>query len=190
MSKQERRRYFRIQDTVGMKAEPVPSSELKERLDDFWNNRHDFSIRNEFNHQLEEHLADLAAIERKYPAIARYLKVLQNQVDLLSEHIISDDELHDRERREVNISAQGISFLTSESLLIGDVVEINLQLLPNRQQIVVFAKVVSCDDMGDSQFKLTVDFEHIHEADREILVKHIHGKQLQSLGAARFKDNK
>ena len=70
----------------------------------------------------------------------------------------------------------------------GEVVELNLELLPNKQKIVVFAKVVRCEQLASKQFNITLDFEHIHESDREILIKHIHGKQLKSLGAARFND--
>lgn len=188
MSDQERRRFYRIDDTVTLKTEQIPSAQVEDKLKDFWENQHEFSLRNEFNHQLDEHAADLLAIEKKHPAIARYIKVLQNQVDLLSEKILPDDS-HSSSRKEVNISAQGITFISTESIVEGEVVELNLKLLPHNQQIVVFAKIITCDEIDDNQFKLTLDFEHIHEADREILIKHIHGKQLKSIGASRFKDD-
>ncbi len=186
MSNKERRRYHRIEDTVGIKTKSVPANQLDDRLNDFWTNNHEFSLRNEFNHQLEEHAADLLAIKKQHPAIARYLTVLQNQVDLLSTKILPDESLAKNYCCDVNISAQGISFISSEAVSTGEVIEINLQLIPSRQQIVTFAKVINCADLQKEQYRLTLDFEHIHEADREILIKHIHGKQLKSLGAARF----
>ena len=186
MSDKERRRFFRIDDTVGIKAETIPAEQLDERLNDFWTNHHEFSIRNEFNHELDQHATDLLAIEKQHPAIARYLKVLQKQVDLLSEKILPEDGLSGNSTKTVNLSAQGISFMSSESVLIGDVIEISLQLLPKKQRVVIFAKCVNCEKLDDKKYQLTVDFEHIHDADREILIKHIHGHQLKSLGAARF----
>jgi len=186
MSDKERRRFFRIDDTVGIKAETIPANQLDDRLNDFWTNHHEFSIRNEFNHELDQHVTDLIAIENQYPSIARYLKILQKQVDLLSEKLLPEDRLNGSSKSDVNISAQGISFLSTEAISTGEVVEISLQLLPKKQRIVVFSKVISCEKADDFKFKLTVDFEHIHEADREILIKHIHGQQLKSIGAARF----
>jgi len=188
MSDKERRRFFRIDDTVALKTETVPVNELDDRLKNFWTNQHEYSIRNEFNHQLDQHEADLAAIKKQFPAIARYLTVLQNQVDLLSEHILPEDGLSKEQENDVNISAQGISFLTTEAISTGEVVELSLQLLPKKQRIVIFAKVITCEKVENFQYQLTIDFEHIHEADREILIKHIHGQQLKSLGAARFND--
>jgi len=186
MTEKERRRFFRIDDTVAIKTETIPPNQLDDRLNNFWTNHHEFSIRNEFNHKLDQHAADLIAIKNQHPSIARYLTVLQKQVDLLSENILPDDALNGSSERSVNISAQGISFLSTEAISKGEVVEISLQLLPKKQRIVVFAKIIRCDKADDFQYKLTVDFEHIHEADREILIKHIHGQQLKSLGAARF----
>ncbi len=189
MSDKERRRFFRIDDTVALEAKTIPADELNDKLENFWSNQHEFSLRNEFNHQLDQHAADLALMEKQYPTIARYIKVLQNQVDLLSESILPEHGLTKEQENKVNISAQGISFLSSEAISSGEVVELNLQLLPQKQRIVVFAKVISCEKAADFQYLLTIDFEHIHEADREILIKHIHGQQLKSLGAARFNDD-
>lgn len=186
MTDKERRRFFRIDDTVGIKTETIPADQLDTRLNDFWTNQHEFSLRNEFNHELDQHIADFLAIEKQYPAIARYLKVLQKQVDLLSEKVLPDEHLNSSSAKTVNISAQGISFVSSETVSVGDVIEISLQLLPKKQRIVIFAKIVSCEKIENDKYQLTVDFEHIHEADREILIKHIHGHQLKSLGAARF----
>jgi len=33
--------------------------------------------------------------------------------------------------------------------------------------------------------RVSLDFENLHEADREILIKHIHGKQLEALSNAK-----
>lgn len=186
MTDKERRRFFRIDDTVEIKAETIPAEQLDDRLNDFWTNQHVFSARNEFNHELDQHSSDLIAIEQQYPSVARYLTTLKKQIDYLSEKLLPDDKLNGAHESHVNISAQGISFLSTVAIAIGEVVEISLQLFPNKQRIIVFAKVISSEKAEDFQYKLTVDFEHIHEADREILIKHIHGQQLKSLGAARF----
>ena len=187
----ERRRFFRIDDIVGLKSQVVEKQELEQRLESFWNDQHQFSLRNEFNFKLEQHQADLQHIKNKMPELGRYLSVLQEQLDLLTDKILADDAAFPTQETNVNISAQGVSFTSNYQVKKDDIVELNLSLLPNQQKIVVFAKVVGCQlkDKASGEFTISLNFEHIHEADREILVKHVHGKQLKSLGAAIFEKN-
>jgi c-di-GMP-binding flagellar brake protein YcgR len=189
---QERRRFFRIDDTVGIQSTAVEKQHLNSRLDSFWNDQHKFSIRNEFNFKLEQHQADLNQIKGKMPELGRYLSVLQEQIDLLTDRIIHADDSFVAEEKDVNISAQGIAFYSDERVTAGDIIELHLKLLPGQQEIVTFARVINCISVRSAEknkFRISLDFEHIHEADRELLVKHVHGKQLKSLGATRFEEN-
>ena len=187
----ERRRFFRIEDIVGLKTQVIQKQELEQRLESFLNDQHQFSIRNEFNYKLEQHQADLQHIKTKMPELGRYLSVLQEQLDLLTDKILTGDDSFTTTEAAVNLSAQGISFISDEQVNHGDIVELNLLLLPSQQKIVVFAKVIECiqNKKTPGQYNISLDFEHIHEADRELLVKHVHGKQLRSLGAARFEES-
>ena len=44
------------------------------------------------------------------------------------------------------------------------------------------------EEADDDLFRISLDFEHIHEADRELLIKDIHAKQIEALNAARQSD--
>lgn len=188
---QERRRFFRIEDIVGLKTEVIDQQQLTEKLESFWNDQHQFSIRNEFNYKLEQHQADLKHINTKMPELGRYLTILQEQLDILTDKLLQDEDKFTDLEQSVNISAQGISFYSDEQVRKGDIIELHLKLTPGRQQIVIFAKVIEFQQINDAQgiYRISLDFEHIHEADRELLVKHIHGKQLRALGASRFEEN-
>jgi c-di-GMP-binding flagellar brake protein YcgR len=86
---------------------------------------------------------------------------------------------------QVNLSAQGISFYHELEPRADALVELNLKLLPSGQRLVIIARVVLVSsDAGQDGHKISLDFEHMHEADREILIKHIHGKQMESLSSA------
>ena len=187
----ERRRYFRIEDLVGLKTQVVDQPEVEQKLEKFWNDQHQYSLRNEFNFKLEQHQADLKKIKTKMPEVGRYLSLLQEQIDVLTNKILQDEDTFTDLEMEVNLSAQGIAFYTNEAVKIGDIVELNLKLLPGRQRIVVFSRVVDCKPVGEPEghYRIALDFEHIHEADREILIKHVHGKQLRALGASRFEED-
>ena len=117
--------------------------------------------------------------------------MLQDQIDQLTNKLLeADDDFTDSEK-QANLSAQGISFYSDTAADKGDIAELKLRLLPSRQQIVCFARVIDCKEAQHEQgkYRLSLDFEHIHEADQEILVKHVHAKQLRDFGASRFDES-
>lgn len=187
---QERRRFFRIEDIVGLRAEVIDQQQLTDKLERFWNDQHQFSIRNEFNYKLEQHQGDLKQIKQNMPELGRYLTILQEQLDILTDKLLQDEDKFTELEKTVNISAQGISFYSEEQVIKGDIVELHIKLYPGRQKIIIFSKVIDCQQVNDKQgeYRVSLDFAHIHEADRELLVKHVHGKQLRALGASRFEE--
>lgn len=188
MSK-ERRRYYRIEDSVLLQARVVKADELENKLEDFKLSRQQFSIHNSFNHNIERQIADLQTIEDKIPELARYLSGLQRQIDRLTEAVLPDQTSLQQEQQNVNLSAQGIAFFTDGEFKPVDVVELKLQLMPSAHQLLIYSRVVLVEDNKDDteagKFRVSLDFEHIHDADREILFKHIHNRQLLELGTNR-----
>ena len=187
----ERRRFFRIDDTVALQVTQVGHTELERKLEDFWANRNQYARQNEYNLKINEHLADLQAIHEKMPELARYLRVLQDQIDLLSKTAFPEQISANQVPKTVSLSAQGLSFHTHEIFKPVDIVELNLTLKPTGQRIVSFARVVLADEIAEEddfldegRYRVSLDFEHIHEADRETLVRHIHAKQVRVLGTA------
>ncbi len=187
---QERRRFFRIEDNVGLKLTTIEPGQQESRIQQFWNEQHQFSLRNEFNYRLEQHQSDLLVIKNKMPELGRYLSLLQQQLDLLTDKVINDqDDFIDFEA-SVNLSAQGISLHSEQPYSAGQLVELHIQLLPNQQKIVTLGTVIeSINPSGNKLFNLSLDFTHIHEADQELLVKHIHARQLLALSESRASDS-
>ena len=63
--------------------------------------------------------------------------------------------------------------------------EFKLKLLPSGLRLVIIARVAKVDESPErGGYRISLDFEHLHEADREILIKHIHGKQMEALSSA------
>ena len=183
----DRRRFFRINDSLGLKTSTINPKEEQQCIEDFHRNQHEYSIRNEFNFQLAQHQVDLHSIEKKMPELARYLTVMQLQIDRLIEQILPEQNAFLNDHKDVNLSAQGISYVTQDHVTIGSLQQLHLELQPSKQQLIILARVVKCQTINSStaaSFLISLDFEHIHEADQEILVKHVHSKQLQQLGEA------
>ncbi len=184
---EERRRFFRIDEEVMLAMQPIPPDQVDARLDDFWKNEHAYSIRNNYNFEIEQHIGDRQKIEKRMPELARYLRVLEKQIDQITEKLIIDDADKLLSRQHTNISAQGIAFCSDQSILPESLVELNLKLLPSGLRLVIIARVVKVEKetgQGEDGHRLSLDFEYMHEADREILIKHIHGKQMASLSSA------
>lgn len=188
----ERRRFYRIEDRVYLKAEAVDQADLAGKLEDFWSNPHQRLMRSEFHNRLDESQADFRVIQRDMPELARCLGVLQAQIDRLTEAGVADQAPTQARDIRVNLSAQGISFMTDELFSPADIVELHLQLRPFGDELVILARVVLAearersDQPGiNGRYRVSMDFEHIHSDDRETLVKHIHRKQLAALNSAR-----
>ncbi|MDH3218088.1 MAG: PilZ domain-containing protein [Gammaproteobacteria bacterium] len=183
----ERRRYFRIDDDVLLTFSSIDAAELDARLENFWSNEHEYSIRNNYNFRIEQHIADRHKIQAKMPELARYLSVLEKQIDLITDKLIADDDEKSMTRMRSNLSAQGISFVSDQNPQNDEMVELKLKLLPSGLRLVIIARVVLVEQepgQVPGQTRISLDFEHLHEADREILVKHIHGKQMEALSSA------
>ena len=182
----ERRRFFRIDDEVQLDYEVIDPAEVDARLDDFWQNEHAYSIRNNYNFQIEQQIADFHKIEQKMPELGRYLAVMREQIDRITDRLIGDEENGSLVQLPVNISAQGISFASDRVPPDSALVELKLKLLPSGLRLVIIARVIKVESKPDStQHRVSLDFEYVHEADREILIKHVHGKQMDSLSHAR-----
>jgi hypothetical protein len=184
----ERRRYYRIEDEVCLAMQLVAATEIDDRLEDFWANEHAFSMRNNYNFQIEQHIADRHKIENKMPELARYLAVLEKQIDRITEKLIGDEHDANMIQKAANLSAQGISFYADQPPPQGELVELKLKLLPAGLRLVIMARVVLVENDSSREqdkAKVSLNFENLHEADREILIKHIHGKQLESLSNAK-----
>ncbi len=183
----ERRRYYRIEDKASLATQHIDKAELDDRIEDFWSNEHAFSIRNNYNFQIEQHIADRHKIESKTPELGRYLAVLKKQIDRLTDKLITDDNDQAMTEKAISLSAQGIAYCADKAPEQDELVELKLKLLPSGLRLVIFARVVLVENANDpdvGKHRISLDFEHLHEADREILIKHVHSKQMKSLNSA------
>lgn len=181
---QERRRYYRIEEEVMLSLNPIDAADIDRRVDDFWSDEHEFSIRNNYNFQVAQHIADRQLIENRMPELGRYLRVLEQQIDRLTDRLIGDDDAATMRKKSTSLSAQGIAFYDDAPPPEGELVEFKLKLLPSGLRLVIIARVVKVDDAPQQGHRISLDFEHLHEADREILIKHIHSKQMEALSSA------
>lgn len=180
---QERRRFYRIDEAVGLSVEELTPEQSEARRKDVGEVPTGTLI-GELHMERESLLPVMRELETTHPAIARYLKLLERQVDLLARAIGDpDDNLPDTPTHTVNLSAQGVRFHHGGEIDQGQPVSVNLKLFPSRLRLELLGEVVACKPVSDGEFDIAVDFRYITPADQELLIKHIHARQLGSLGS-------
>lgn len=184
MSNQERRRFFRIEDTVNLVYKNVDEQSvnvLSHVSDDLLSN---CSLRAALDSLSQEALILGARLEKNYSDLFEYLKILDNKINLLAQaFMVRDSQFDEHDTRNVNISASGLAFETNESLKAGQFLEIKVMLTSCMAVIVAYAKVIYCreNDVGEYPYFVGIEYVNMKDDDRELLIKHVVKKQMQQI---------
>ena len=179
MLSQERRRFFRIEDSLGVSyqrisdAEAVQHQELRQSnsqlhaLDSFESRIRSLIEASKIQTPIVAELADL--LNKKLNLLINQLEIDQN---LLMHTAI---KLHD-----VNISACGMAFQLDEAVREGDRLLIELQLLPDDTRLQIVARSVACTQKDEGYF-IRLEFHDMAVDDQELLIQHIVRRQSRLL---------
>ncbi len=189
MSK-DRRRYFRIDDEVSMKYRCLTKNEFVQILRESQAGFPDkialsstfASTSNQMKHLIEN-------VRHRDADLSTCLKHINEKLDVLVRLLAANEQgLSDRPSHAVSLSASGIAFRGESEIPVGSILEIKLMLFPSFVSILTYGTVVHCqrDDDGEPDFpyRVSADFSHIQEEDRELMVKHVLQKQAQMLREA------
>lgn len=182
----ERRRFFRIDDRVAINVRILDKDKLSEAVAKSKGDRYRQGLLSQLEHESEKQLPQLRVVEKRYPEVARYLKFLEKKIDHLATSLVDPQpDVPNTPKNKVNISAQGIRFEYDRLIANGSYVELAMRLFPSRKCLVLFGRVIWCRENEEHEngkpWTLAVDYIHIDEADKELLIKHIHGRQLDYL---------
>lgn len=170
---EERRRYFRITETVGLSytildefgptdaAGDVPASDILAHL-------------TEQDKKIEMALLE---VEKESPKVAELVSLFNQKLERIVNLLTMEGRLLDQiamRIREVNISACGIAFTNEEHISEGRPLRLELTLYPEEKKIVSDGRVVSCDPAPDGRhFYMRVDFYAMSKTAQEELIQHI-----------------
>ncbi|PID42976.1 MAG: hypothetical protein CSB48_07760 [Proteobacteria bacterium] len=207
MAQQERRRFFRITDKVLMSYRVVgdKSNDSNESNESEQSEQSGVAgvstggIRHELN-VLEEKLnKKMTRLRGDEPLIAEVLELFNQKINLLvgeDGKAISDSGEDDKQVMEVNMSACGIAFPSSEKISVGALLVLNLTLTLSFVNLCLSAQVVGveerCIDSDDEAGGLSrqpwvirADFVDISEVDQELLIQNVIKRQSEQLKALR-----
>lgn len=182
---QERRRFFRIDDTVNLFYKIVDEetvTALSYVSDDVLSNSSLAAILDALS---QEARIIGFRLEKKEPEIFEYLKLMDAKINMVAQAVMMEgSKFGEHDSQDVNISASGLAFHTDEELNAGQFLEIKMMLTSCMAVIVVYAKVVYClydEDNEEFPYHIGVDYINMKEEDRELLIKHVVKKQMQQI---------
>ncbi|NEV61086.1 PilZ domain-containing protein [Thiorhodococcus minor] len=180
---QERRRYFRIEDEVGLSVVPIAAADEAAAISGFDDEGSHASLMNELRALRDTHLPQRRSLEYKFPTVAAYMRMVEKQIDLLAASVGDGDGYASAPDTRVNLSAQGLSYEARETFELGSLVEVRLTLFPDRCGIKTLGRIVRCE-RGAGCESTAVEFTQIRDADREAIIRHVHMLQRLRLQAS------
>lgn len=182
MLEQERRRYFRIDDQVGLKLVGIAAADEATAIASFDDSSARAGLVNELRAVREKHLPERRNLETRFPTVASYIEMLERQIEIIAFAIDDRDDFPNEPSQAVNLSAQGLSLASETGFAMGSLVEVSLALFPDHSRIKALARVVKCD-AEETGMVTALEFVYLREADREAIIHHVHALQRRRLQA-------
>ena len=185
----ERRSYFRIDDNVRMSLRRIAPEELEARLERL---EHDlagnFTVLSSLAAITAQMTAGLRRIENRDSDLAAYLRAIDQKIEVIGRAFIAaEPELISEAAVPVNLSAGGMCAGVEEHFEPGTDIEIRLLLFPSFTGLMIYGNVIECGPAdvdhpsGKYQEVARIEFTHIREQDRELLIRHLLRRQSDQL---------
>ncbi|CAN7614991.1 MULTISPECIES: PilZ domain-containing protein [Pseudomonas] len=183
LDEEDRREYYRIEDMIALEIRPLSALEAagQEVLQD---------ASPLFNLLSELHLSEfesqhlLRQISERDRNLAAFLKSQNKRIDLLSQVIAITVLGQIGEPQPVIISEGGIDFQHPTPIAADARLSIKLVLMPQALGLLLRARVTHCDRKGEG-FDVGTEFEHLTDAQRQLLARYILQRQAQERRLAR-----
>jgi hypothetical protein len=186
---EDRRSFFRVDDTVRLSLRRVDPAELERRLDRL---EHDlagnFTVMSSLSAITAQMTVGLRRIENRDPDLAAYLRAIDHKIEVIGRAFLAQEpELAAEKALPVNLSAGGMCVGVDECFETDALLEIRMLLFPSFTGLMIYGTVVDCrdadenDEPGEYAKLIRVEFSHIREQDRELLIRHLLRRQSDQL---------
>lgn len=170
----ERRRFFRINDKVGVAYRVLTDEEARTRQEQDPQPVDTLSLLSRYENTIDQLLPQLSS-----PVMTELFRALNNKINCVIAQLELDSRLiRDvaHRIREVNISACGMAFITEELVEAGKILSLDMILRPEANHIATYGKVLDCEQI-DGGYYLRLNFIALSPHDQEVLIQHIVKRQ-------------
>lgn len=170
----ERRRYFRIDETMGVSYRLLSEAEAKAFAKQRNKGEVDYSAN--FDNRIQT-LLDACRIQA--PIAAELIDLVNKKLNFVIHQMDIDTHLMQQvafSLQKVNVSACGMAFHCEENLALGKKLQIELLLHPGELRVTSLAQVVASSaalDGGEQDYFIRVEFQQMTNHDQELLIQHI-----------------
>jgi hypothetical protein len=190
---ENRRRFFRIDDAVRLSYRALDADEVADQVARLAEGLGgSFALMASLSAVTHRISVSLRRIEQRSGDVAAYLRALDQKIETVARALLlQDPSLPAMSEAPVNLSAGGLAIVTGECLPVGTPLEIRLLLLPTLAGILAFGAVVECTEPPAGEGHppgsrlMRVDFTHIRDEDRDLLIGHMLRRQGERLREAR-----
>lgn len=191
MSNDERRRYFRINDTMGIAFHHIGKKEADSLAEQIMTKSGVVDYAANFDNRIHT-LLDSCRLQS--PIAAELIDLVNRKLNFVIHQMELDTNLMQKVAynvKQVNVSACGLAFFEDQELECGQLLHIDILLHPGELHVAAIAKVVDCHKAMNEvenreQFLVRLDYEYIHEHDQELLIQHIVKQQSVQLKKQRM----
>ena len=183
--KQERRRFFRIEDTVNLFYKVIDEktvAAISYVSDDVLSN---CSLVAALDVLSQEARIIAPRLERTEPEMYEYLKIMDTKINLIAQAVMMQgNDFSEHNSRNVNLSASGLAFEAEDAIEVGTFLEVKIMLTSCMAVIIAYAKVIYCkqnEQAGNFPYFVGVNYVNMKDDDRELLIKHVVKKQMQQI---------
>ncbi len=185
MQEHERRRYFRINETVGITYHVLEGDDANnapaEHAPDI------LGLVSKQDQRIEKLLLEIAD---ENPKVAELVTVFNQKLERVVSQLVMESRLMGRiarRVREANLSACGVAFQNDESIQEGARLKMELTLYPSESSMILHGIVVGCQKDETDGWYWRIDFYGMTESLQEALIQHVVKSQSQQIKS--FKGN-
>ncbi|MGY6277189.1 PilZ domain-containing protein [Methylomonas sp. MgM2] len=181
-SETERRRFFRIEDTISLFYRPIDDETANLGLKAKNKLPNEYSLAAILDVLSQEALRIMQRLEKQNDEMLELYKVLDAKINAVAQTaMFRGSSIRDSACQDVNLSASGVAFQQSNPLDIGQNIAIEMFLPATMALIMVYGKVINCETLDPDGYLISVEFTDINDDDQELLIKHVVRKQWQQL---------
>ena len=189
LPERERRDYFRLPDKVLFEYRKATEAEVERFISNEENIKSDeidvTYLLDKYSRQLSPVLLN---IRQESPAVAQYLELLNQKIDLIAS-MQAFDRIHHAEKSNQlettetqDISEGGLSFKSHIEFDLGDLIYCRLAIVGYRLGMETFGKIVRSEPIkNEDNFCIGVELPYLKELDRKNLTRFIFDKQREKL---------
>lgn len=190
----ERRRYFRIEDDVFFLFRILDETErtkLENRIkigDALCPDQYYMFL------QLETEISDyIHKLKGKEPELSYAMELLNRKINIISKGPPTQKNecsVFDCEVETINLSGCGLACMSPEAVKAGEVLELQLVLLPENAYICCIGRVTNCGEvslspngphLAEKPFRVGINYETIRPEDSEKIIQHVIKKEVDAL---------